>query len=150
MRILPAVAMLMERYVPASGLRLPDGDLVPPGAIVGLNPWVIHRNPAIWGADVDAYRPERWLRGAGGEEEESEEAYAARMRLWDGCDISFGAGSHVCIGRNLAMLEVYKLVATLVTRYEIELESERTEMTMTGSWFPVFKGLRARLRKRED
>ena len=29
--------------------------------MVGVNAWVIHYDKSIWGDDVDAFRPERWL-----------------------------------------------------------------------------------------
>ena len=35
MRIHSAVGMILERYVPTSGLTLPNGDSIPPGAVVG-------------------------------------------------------------------------------------------------------------------
>lgn len=31
--------------------------------VIGTNPWVIHRDKEIFGEDVDAFRPERWLNG---------------------------------------------------------------------------------------
>jgi cytochrome P450 len=29
--------------------------------VVGINSWVAHRNPDVFGADVDKFIPERWL-----------------------------------------------------------------------------------------
>lgn len=29
--------------------------------IVAINPWVEHRNPAVFGNDADEFRPDRWL-----------------------------------------------------------------------------------------
>jgi cytochrome P450 len=47
---------------PAEGAII-DGYKIPGGTIVGVNPWVIHRNTEIYGQDVDVFRPERWLDG---------------------------------------------------------------------------------------
>ncbi|KAK8097678.1 benzoate 4-monooxygenase cytochrome p450 [Apiospora kogelbergensis] len=87
----------------------------------------------------------RWLRG----EEESEEEYRRRLRRFNAADLTFGGGSHVCIGRNLALLETYKVVATIVRRYHVELEDPAREWKVTGSWFTRQKGgLDCRLRLR--
>jgi cytochrome P450 len=137
--------MLLERYVPDGGLVLPDGSAVPAGTAVGINPYVVGRNKDVYGADADVFRPDRWLRGA----DESESDHALRMRAWNAADLAFGGGSRVCIGRHLAALEIYKLVATLVARYRIEMVDPTAEWEVTGSWFPRQKGLLCTLRKRE-
>lgn len=144
MRMHPGVCMLLERYVPSSGLTLPDGSFVPPNTAVGINPYVAGRNKSIWGEDADEFRPERWLRRPA----ESDEDFQKRLRLFNACDLTFGGGSRVCIGRNLANMEVYKIVATLVVRYEIQLVDPRREWEVTGSWFPRQKGLVCTMRKR--
>lgn len=60
MRVHPAVGLLLERTVPPGGCEI-AGTVLPHGTIVGINPWVLHHNPEVWGEDVDAFRPERWL-----------------------------------------------------------------------------------------
>lgn len=49
MRIHPVVAATMERYVPESGLRLPDGSFVPGGTAIGMNAYIVGRNKTIFG-----------------------------------------------------------------------------------------------------
>ena len=29
--------------------------------VIGVNPWVVHRNSEIFGDDVESFNPERWL-----------------------------------------------------------------------------------------
>ena len=146
MRLHPAVGMILERFVPAQGLTLPDGSSVHPGTVVGMNPYVIGRNASVWGKDVDTFRPERWLRDeAGGE---SEDAFTARLAMMNNSDLTFGAGSRVCIGKNLGLLEVYKVVATLAARYDIELAHPEREWKVINSWFMRQEGLEVRLSKR--
>lgn len=115
MRLHPGIGVLLERVVPDAGLALPTGEQVPAGTIVGVNPWVIHRDVATFGPDADAFRPERWLQGAG----ESAEAFEARSKAMKDADLTFGAGNRVCIGRWLALMEVYKIVPTLLRRYKV-------------------------------
>ncbi|KAH8666577.1 cytochrome P450 [Xylariales sp. PMI_506] len=151
MRLHPGVCFLLERYVPEGGFQLPGGaGFVPAGTAVGINAYISGRNPAVWGGDPDVFRPERWLRGhSPGLEGETEPAYRERMRLFAASDLAFGGGSRICIGRSLALMEVYKIVATLVSRYEIELTHPEKEWKVTGSWFARQKGLICRIRARK-
>ncbi|KAL6415740.1 benzoate 4-monooxygenase cytochrome p450 [Ilyonectria robusta] len=142
MRMHPGVCMLLERYVPDSGLKLPDGRYIPAGTAVGINPYVVGRNKGIWGDDADTYRPERWLQN----EDETDIGYKERLRLYNASDLTFGGGSRICIGRNLAQLEVYKIVATLIRRYDISLVDADQPWEVTGSWFPRQKGLKCYLK----
>lgn len=144
LRLVPGNMFAQERYVPAGGLTLPDGRFVPEGTAVGFNAYTMHRNKKIWGEDAEEFRPERWLQA----EEELEETYKARMRLYNDCDLSFGAGSRKCIGMNLGMLEVYKTVATLVAMFEFEL-TIKEEWTLKAELFPKATGITCRIRRRE-
>lgn len=119
-----------ERYVPAEGLTLPNGVFIPPGTAVGLNPSILGRNTSVFGPDAEEFRPERWLRLPG----EDDESYAARLRLQRTVvDLNFGAGSRICLGKNLGIVETYKILATLVNRYDIELEGDGG-WEVKGTW----------------
>ncbi|KAJ3548445.1 hypothetical protein NM208_g992 [Fusarium decemcellulare] len=144
MRMHPGVGMLLERYVPESGLTLPNGSFVPPGASVGLSPYIIGRNKGVWGQDADDFRPERWLQ----RDDEDSEVYQQRLRRMNASDLTFGGGSRICIGRNIALLEVYKVVATLVSRYEISLADPNSKIKIISSWFPRQSGLECKFKKR--
>ncbi|KAK8055652.1 hypothetical protein PG993_000879 [Apiospora rasikravindrae] len=147
LRFHPAASMTLERIVPESGLALPDGSVVPSGTTVGMNPYVLGRNQAIYGTDADEFNPDRWLQ----QTSETSEKYQERMRLWNASDLTFGAGSRICLGRHLSQMELYKVVATLVTRYEIELVDPTEEWMAVSRWFyRVDEGLTCRLRKRDD
>ncbi|KAK8088430.1 hypothetical protein PG997_003391 [Apiospora hydei] len=147
MRFHPSVSMTVERIVPESGLALPDGSVVPGGTTVGMNPYVLGRNQAIFGADADEFIPDRWLQQDG----ETSEKYQARMRLWNASDLTFGAGSRICLGRHLSQMEMYKVIATLLTRYEIEIIDPTEDWKAVSRWFyRVDGGLTCRLRKRDN
>ncbi|RYC62526.1 hypothetical protein CHU98_g3685 [Xylaria longipes] len=143
MRIHPAVCMPLERYVPEPGLSLQDGSFIPAGTAIGVNPYVLGRNKKVWGPDADKFRPERWLRG----EEEDYTTYRERIKLFSAADLTFGGGARVCIGRHIAYMEVYKVVATLVSTFEIKLVDIDREWEVVGSWFPRQKGLICRLKR---
>ncbi|KAI1172104.1 cytochrome P450 [Nemania sp. FL0916] len=144
MRFLPAISMPLERYVPEPGLRLPDGKIIPAGTAVGVNAYIIGRNEKVWGPDADEFRPERWLKS----EHETESSYQSRVQLYNTADLSFGHGARMCIGRHVANMELYKIVATLISRFEIKLANPDREWKLEGSWFPLQQGLLCRLKRR--
>ena len=115
LRMHPVVGHILERVVPATGLTLSDGSILPPGTIVGVNPWVVHYKESVFGAKPDEFRPERWLQGAS----ESPAAFEAKIKKMKEADLSFGGGNRLCLGRPLALVEVYKVVATLFTKYNV-------------------------------
>ena len=109
-----------------------------------MNPYIIGRNQKLWGDDAEEFRPERWLRAAG----EGETAYQDRLRAMKAAELAFGAGARMCTGRHLAMLEVYKMTATLVSRFDIELADPAREWNVVGIWFARQTGLLCRLKRR--
>lgn len=60
MRMHPAVGLLLERVVPGEGMQV-AGQWLPGGTVVGICPWVLHRDQRVFGPDADSFRPERWL-----------------------------------------------------------------------------------------
>ncbi|KAM0443872.1 hypothetical protein ACHAQK_002618 [Fusarium lateritium] len=106
LRCHPAAGLMLERIVPAQGLHT-NGYHIPAGSIVGVNAWVLHRNKDIFGQDADCWRPSRWT-----------EASTEGQKLMEKSIFSFGAGSRTCIGKNISLLEMYKLVPALLRRYK--------------------------------
>lgn len=145
MRCHPSVSMLLERYVPKSGLILPDGRFVPAGSIVGMNPYILGRNASVWGEDAEVFRPERWLRD---ETRETEDAFQERLRSMNNADFAFGGGSRICIGKHLGLLEVYKVIATLVSRYNIKLAHPEKDWVTHNSFFVRQTGIEVKLTRR--
>ncbi|KAK3336366.1 cytochrome P450 [Cercophora scortea] len=144
LRFHPAVSMTMERVVPAPGLTLPDGSIVPAGSHVGMNPYIVGRNRGIFGADADEFNPDRWLQRT----DESDDAFKDRMQLWNTANLVFGGGSRICLGRNLSLMEVYKLVPTLIATYDIALTDPKEEWWTSSRWFYRTKGVICTLKPR--
>lgn len=115
LRMHAPIGNILERVVPSSGLTLRDGRIIAPKTIVGMNQWVISRNKEVFGDDADAFRPERWLRG----DDETAVAYELRLKIMKEADLSFGGGNRVCTGRNMATCELFKVTATLFSRYDV-------------------------------
>ncbi|OTA63622.1 cytochrome P450 [Hypoxylon sp. EC38] len=129
-RLHPAVGLLLERIVPQGGLQLPDGPFLPPGTVVGVNAWAIHRHP-VFGEDLDSFIPERWLPAEG----ESEETFEARRQEMASATFTFGAGPRTCIGKNISLLEVYKLIPSLFYTFKFELTKPDAEWETFNAWF---------------
>ncbi|KAH8898228.1 cytochrome P450 [Thozetella sp. PMI_491] len=146
LRYFPPVSMPLERYVPKEGYQLSNGRFLPAGVAIGVNPYVISRNREIYGDDADEFRPERWLRDEGAE---TEEEFQKRLGAMNSADLGFGAGSRTCIGKNLGLVQVYRVLATLVSLYDFELVDQSKDWKVVGcNWFPQQQGINVKARRR--
>jgi cytochrome P450 len=109
MRLYPVAPGVSDRQARAADTLA--GVRVPKGALVFINSWVLHRNPALW-PDPERFDPERF----------SSERSKDRPRH---AYIPFGAGPRVCIGAALATTEAVLILAVLAQRYRPTLVSER-------------------------
>jgi cytochrome P450 len=135
MRLHPSVGLLMERHVPPQGAEI-CGQYIPGGTIVGINPWVLQHDPNVY-EDPEAFIPERWLTSDAGKLAKMETSF-----------ISFGAGSRTCVGKNISLMEMQKVVPQLLRRYSIELADPKAEWKTSNRWFVQQSGLVCRLTKR--
>lgn len=87
------------KVVPPEGDTL-NGVFLPGGTAIGYNVLALMRNEAIFGRDVDVFRPERFLDAPAAKRREMERAM----------DVVFGGGRWMCPGKALAWMEVNKLV----------------------------------------
>jgi len=109
-RMHPAAGLPLERVTPAQGIEI-DGHFIPGGTIVGCNAWVIHKREEVFGSQVDSYIPERWL-----------DAPPEQLKEMNGTLFQFGAGARTCIGKNISLLEMYKLIPAFLRRFEVQLD----------------------------
>ena len=94
MRLCPAAPNMFPRKVGKGGIIL-EGKFVPEGMELTCNPWLVHRDEKVFGKDADEFHPERWL------DEE-------RAKLFNKYSMTFGYGARACLGKDLAMMELYK------------------------------------------
>ncbi|KAI1330408.1 cytochrome P450 family protein [Xylariaceae sp. FL0255] len=134
LRILPPVAMTLDREVPERGMTI-RGKFVPGGTVVGSSAWTIHRMPEIWGDDAEEFQPERWL---------NKETVGELKRYF----FSFGGGTRTCIGRNIAWLELEVLLATLLMRYDFKLADDAKVEEDCGL-LVLLLGVKAQVTRRE-
>ncbi|KAK3109714.1 hypothetical protein LTR53_016727 [Teratosphaeriaceae sp. CCFEE 6253] len=133
MRVRPAVGLNITRLVPPEGAEI-DGKRVPGGTRVALNAWVLHRDAGVFGRDAKVYRPERWLEGD--------------ARNMERFMFQFGGGSHLCIGKNLALLEMNKTLPLLFRDFEFELIKPDEDLKYHSTFFVVQSGLEVRISRR--
>lgn len=60
LRLHPGTGLPLWRTVNEGGATI-SGQYFPARAEVGINTWVVHYDADIWGADVEDFRPERWI-----------------------------------------------------------------------------------------
>ncbi|RMJ17486.1 hypothetical protein BHE90_002916 [Fusarium euwallaceae] len=137
LRCHPAVGLTMERIVPSNGVTI-AGHFLPGGTIAGCSAWVIHQDAEVFGSDAAEFRPERWI-----------DATPEQKRRMSNCLFSFGAGARTCIGKNISLLELYKLVPTILRRFELELVDPETPWKLHNAWFVRQAGFNVRLKERE-
>lgn len=74
---------------------------IPGGTNIAYSAWAVHRSKAMYGADADIFRPERWL------EAEGEELQATIRSV----ELVFGTGKYRCLGKTITFLEFNKVFA---------------------------------------
>ncbi|KAI3328529.1 cytochrome P450 [Ustulina deusta] len=136
MRLRPAVGLNISRYAPApDGVDI-DGRHYPAGTRLAVNGWVLHRDKTVFGADAEFFRPERWV-----EDEEN-------ARVMERYMFQFGGGAHVCIGRNLALLEINKVCPRLLRDFDFQLVNPTREIKAKATFFVVQEGLQVYISRR--
>ncbi|KAI0170695.1 cytochrome P450 [Pestalotiopsis sp. NC0098] len=135
MRMHPGVQFPLERIVPSGGAKI-CGQFMPEGTIVGVNAAVVHRDRQIFGEDADEFRPERWLC-----DEE-------KAKVMDRHLLTFGAGARTCIGKNISIMEMGKLVPQVLRQFHLEWASDEPAWKVETYWFSKQTGLLVRFRER--
>ncbi|KAL4802975.1 pisatin demethylase [Aspergillus unguis] len=137
LRIHPGLGQIIPRDVPPGGLTI-CGEYLPERTVVGCNAWTVHRDRSVFGENADEFVPERWLDG----DEEG-------IRAMENAIFTFGAGSRICLGKNIALLEINKMVPELFRRFELELVDPK-RYTLRPGWLVLQEGLDVRLKRRDQ
>lgn len=153
MRLHPSVGLTMPRIVSDSGLEI-AGTAIPAGWKIGMNAAVTGRSQAIYGADADEFRPQRWLESGG--------------ETLDRYSLVFGGGTRTCIGKNvsstlscairstlltnaqISLSEIHKVVPLIVQRYDIKLKHPDRVWATNNAWFNKQEGLDVLIQRRRS
>lgn len=129
-RLHSAIPGSEPRYVPQEGpkfeatLRDKHGTRVeiPPGTIVSCQPWSLHLLETPFGANPRQFNPARWLRDE--TTGETEQEYEKRLTKMNNSMFTFGQGNRMCLGMNLALMEMKYCIAQLYSRYTTDISPE--------------------------
>ncbi|KAF5671908.1 cytochrome P450 monooxygenase [Fusarium denticulatum] len=103
----------LPRIVPRNAPPLiVNGQVVPPGSVIGMSAYTMNFSKELWGEDADTLKPDRWL-GVGGKD--------ANM-------CSFSKGLRSCLGQNLAYAEIHYILPYLFMKYEVGLVDKEAGM----------------------
>lgn len=111
MRLMPIINLPLERVVPRGGITI-AGTFFPEGSTVGVLPSAIHRNKAVYGDDVEVFRPERWT-----------EASPQQLKAMEATHMGFSRGKRVCLGQHIAVLQLKKVVPALLMKFDVSSRS---------------------------
>lgn len=89
-----------------------DGHVIPPGTIVGVNPYSLMHNEKYF-PDPFQFRPERWLDDS---EDEELRACALARRAFS----PFAAGETGCLGKGMAYHEISLTVAKMLWYFDFQ------------------------------
>ena len=128
-------ALGLPRSLPPGGAVI-CGKFFPGGSVVSVPAYTIHRDKEIFGADAEEYNPERWLA-------------PGASKNFDKSFVPFSVGPRACVGRNVAMMELAVIIASLVRRYDFELEEPQAELKTLEGFLRKPVELPAGIRKRD-
>ncbi|KAL6988377.1 12-hydroxyjasmonoyl-L-amino acid 12-hydroxylase [Sarracenia purpurea var. burkii] len=94
---------------------LPDGTFVKKGTRVTFHPYAMGRMEDIWGPDCLEFKPERWLKD-GVFYQENPFKYPV-----------FQAGLRVCLGKEMALVELKTVALSLLREFHIKLAAPNRE-----------------------
>lgn len=114
LRLHPPIGYAIPRRTPSQSAVI-CGVYIPGGVAVGVPAATLGRNADVY-ANPDVWDPDRWS---------DKRADLATMRT---SFLGFGHGSRQGMGRIVAMQDITKTVATLLLRYEVELEDAELEL----------------------
>ncbi|KAK8342168.1 hypothetical protein V6Z11_A08G219100 [Gossypium hirsutum] len=110
MRLYPPVPTDSKRAVADD--VLPDGTVVKKGSVVTYAPYAMGRMENIWGSDWEEFKPERWLQRdkAGNWSFVGRDPYTYPV---------FQAGPRICLGKEMAFLQMKRVVAGTLRRFKV-------------------------------
>ncbi|KAF8743050.1 Cytochrome P450 monooxygenase, partial [Rhizoctonia solani] len=115
LRLHATSSMGLPRVIPPGTVLEVCGEKFGPGSVLSVPSFTIHRDQAVWGEDVEAFRPERWIEA--GTDVQAGVGTGPMAKAFN----PFSYGPRACVGRNLASMELQIIISSVFARYEFEL-----------------------------
>ncbi|XP_020244341.1 cytochrome P450 94C1-like [Asparagus officinalis] len=104
------------------------------------NSYAMGRSERIWGEDAREFKPERWLDGEGVFQPVSPYQYPV-----------FHAGPRMCLGKDMAYIQMKVVVASVMERFEVEVvDVEKVREPELVLIMKMKGGLKVWVREREE
>jgi fatty acid omega-hydroxylase len=125
---------------------LPDGTFVTKGTRVTYHPYAMGRSKELWGSDWPEFKPERWLETdvvTGKRNFKARDPFSYPV---------FQAGPRICLGKEMAFLQMKRVVAGVLRRFKVVPAFEEGVEPVLVSYLTakMKDGLPVRLLKRID
>lgn len=133
MRLYPPAWLIARETIAAHDAR---GYAIPPGAIVVMSPWVVHRD-AKYFADPGQFDPDRWAA----------ERQSGRPRF---AYFPFGGGTRGCLGEAFAWMEGVIVIAAIARQWRLRLVDQTEPAMRPGLTLKPKFGIRVRLERRRS
>ncbi|CAE6434717.1 unnamed protein product [Rhizoctonia solani] len=115
MRLHSTVGVGLPRVVPSGKSITVAGQNFTAGSIISV-PTFVTNKASVWRQDSEVFRPERWL----------EDTTGTFGKYYS----PFSFGARACIGRNLAVMDMLLVAATIFRRYDIQLAHQDVKPTI--------------------
>jgi benzoate 4-monooxygenase len=83
---------------------------LPVGTIVSAHTYILSQSKALWGADAEIWKPERWL----------DAKTEAEKREMEKKFVPFSKGARDCVGKEIALLVVAKAVVAVLKAWDVK------------------------------
>ena len=136
LRVYSPVALTLREAAHDTSIQ---DQFVPAGTKIIISAWGVHSSTDLWGPDAAKFNPDRWMGPGRANNGGAESAYSF---------LTFLHGPRSCIGQAFARAEFACLLASLVGRFEMELENKDFALEIQGGITARPKGgLRVRMRE---
>ncbi|KAJ0106424.1 hypothetical protein Patl1_18281 [Pistacia atlantica] len=139
MRLYPPVAW-DSKHAAADDV-LPDGTRVRKGDRVTYIPYGMGRMEALWGKDCLEFKPDRWFNEPGSEKIVLKSVSPYKYPV-------FQAGPRVCLGKEMAFIQMKYVVGTILRKFEIEPVCEKRPVFVPLLTAHMAGGLKVLVRRR--